>query len=56
MYTAFLSKKGNVVVQATEFVFTPGEAPSKPFIAYCKKDDPQFDDFVAHCKAEGWMS
>ena len=55
MYSAFISTNGNIVVQATEFKFEAGQVPTKPILSYCRKDDPQFDEFLQFCKDSGWM-
>ena len=54
-YRAYISSTGTIIVEDSQFNFVPGEVPVKEIITYCKKGDPQYTDFLAHCKAEGWL-
>lgn len=55
MYKAYISSTGTIIVEDAEFTFVPGQLPIKEIITYCRKEDPQYTDFLAHCKSEGWL-
>ena len=52
MYTAYISPKGCIVQGGWDFTT---EVPKRELVAYCPVTDPQFDEFVEHCKSKGWM-